>query len=79
MSRQSISITEPNERWMNELLKAQEFASKSEIVNDLIRRARETEQLNEFIRKKLELAEQSGLSQMSASDIRAESYARLNR
>ncbi|MFT5668105.1 MAG: antitoxin ParD1/3/4, partial [Vicingaceae bacterium] len=40
MSRQSISFTEPNEEWLRSQVEAQEYSSKSELVNDLIRQAR---------------------------------------
>ena len=75
MSRQSISFTEPNNDWLNAKLEAKEYASKSEIVNDLIRRARESALELELIRKKLEWAEKSGFSSESASEILAESYS----
>ncbi|WP_424930263.1 ribbon-helix-helix domain-containing protein [Amaricoccus tamworthensis] len=41
--RASLSITEPNERWIQSRIDSQEFSSRSEVVNDLIRRAREVE------------------------------------
>jgi antitoxin ParD1/3/4 len=61
MNRQSISLTTPNDEW----LKAQvgtdkEYTSKSDVVNDLIRKARAEEQKIEAIRAKLIEAEQSG-------------------
>jgi antitoxin ParD1/3/4 len=60
MTRQSISINDPNEAWLSAQLASNEYSSKSEIVNDLIRRAREAEQRIELIRAKLIEAEQSG-------------------
>ena len=42
MSRQSISFTEPNNEWLNSLVESKEYSSKSEIINDLIRKARES-------------------------------------
>ena len=60
MSRQSISFTEPNNDWLNSLVESKEYSSKSEIINDLIRKARESAKEVEFIRMKLALAEKSG-------------------
>jgi len=40
MSRTSISFTPPNEKWIQEQIDSQEFMSKSDVINDLIRRAR---------------------------------------
>lgn len=75
MSRQSISLTEPNELWMNGLLESKEYSSKSEIVNDLIRRARETEQEYKLIRARLIEGENSGFTTMSKDELRAKIYA----
>lgn len=55
MARQSISFTPPNDDWLKAQVDSQEYTSKSEVVNDLIRKAREIER----IRAKLLAAEQS--------------------
>lgn len=60
MSRQSISLTPPNEEWLKAQIASQEYTSKSEIVNDLIRKARREHQEVEYIRSRLIDAEQSG-------------------
>jgi antitoxin ParD1/3/4 len=60
MTRQSISLTPPNDEWLKAQLDSQEYSSKSEIVNDLIRRARRAEQETDYIRSRLIEAEQSG-------------------
>lgn len=65
MARQSISLTRPNDEWLRAQVESEEFASKSEVVNDLIRRAREAE----LIREKLERAEQGGFTGETASQI----------
>ena len=57
MARQSISFTTPNEAWLKEQVDSEEYSSKSEVVNDLIRKARE----NQYIRNKLISAEQGSL------------------
>lgn len=61
MPRQSISFTAPNEAWLKEQVDNEEYNSKSEVVNDLIRKARE----NEYIRNKLISAEQGGFSNLT--------------
>jgi antitoxin ParD1/3/4 len=42
-TRASLSITEPNEKWIQDQIDSKEFSSRSEVVNDLIRKAREIE------------------------------------
>ena len=44
MSRQSISFTEPNDQWLKAQVENQEYSSKSELVNDLIRQARKQQE-----------------------------------
>ena len=65
MARQSISITPPNDEWLKEQLASEEYSSKSEVVNDLIRKAREIEE----IRRRLIAAEESGFTQLTAREI----------
>ena len=67
MTRQSISITEPNETWLREQVESEEYTSKSEVVNALIRKARE----NEYIREKLIQAEQGSFSNLTRDEILA--------
>ena len=80
MERQSITITTPNGEWLKSQIDSQEYTSKSEIVNDLIRRAREREQQRlEWIRSKLVKAEQSGFTNMDQNEILAQSKNELRR
>ncbi len=65
MPRQSISFTPPNDEWLQAQVASQEYTSKSEVVNDLIRKVREIES----IRNRLILAEQSGFSQQTRTEI----------
>jgi antitoxin ParD1/3/4 len=60
MTRQSISLTPPNDDWLMAQVESKEYASKSDVVNDLIRKARATEQDYDRIRAKLIEAEKSG-------------------
>lgn len=41
--RATLSISKPNEQWIQAQINSQEFSSRSEVINDLIRRAREIE------------------------------------
>ncbi len=68
MPRQSISFTPPNDAWLKAQVDSQEYSSKSDVVNDLIRKAREIE----AIRARLIQAEQSGFINQSGAEILAE-------
>jgi len=69
MGRQSISFTEPNDEWIKAQVEGQEYSSKSELVNDLVRQARNQQQEINYIRMKLERAEKSGFTNDSKNDI----------
>ena len=57
-TRASLSISTPNERWIQGQIDSGEYSSRSEVVNDLIRKTREVE----AIRTRLIAAEQSVLN-----------------
>lgn len=78
MTRQSISFTKPNDEWLKKQVENQEYSSKSELVNDLIRQARKQQAQVDWIRVKLEKAEKSGFSNDSKEDILKESKSLLN-
>ncbi len=78
MSRQSISFTEPNEKWLKEQVDSKEYSSKSELVNDLIRQARKQQVQIDWVRAKLDSAEKSGFTTDSKEAILAQSKAMLN-
>jgi len=63
--RQSISFTPPNDAWLKSKIDSEEYTSKSEIVNDLIRRVREVEPIRTHLIK----AEQSGFTQQTRAEI----------
>ncbi len=70
MSRQSISFTEPNSRWLKSKVDVEgEYSSNSEAVNDLIRKARNREAELELIRAKLIASERSGFIDQSRDEI----------
>lgn len=78
MSRQSISFTKPNDEWLKAQVKNNEYSSKSELINDLIRQARKQQVQIDWIRAKLERAENSGFTEDSKESILAQSKAMLN-
>jgi len=79
MIRQSISLTTPNDNWLNSLVEREEYHSKSEVVNDLIRKARTQQREIDFIRAKLVKAENSGFVHQTVEEIRAEFKEELRR
>ncbi|HLW06409.1 MAG TPA: type II toxin-antitoxin system ParD family antitoxin [Marinilabiliaceae bacterium] len=77
MARQSISFTKPNEEWLKAQVDSEEYSSKSELVNDLIRQAREQQKQIDWLRAKLIKAEQSGFTNMRPEEILAQSKQEL--
>ncbi|APU69554.1 MULTISPECIES: ribbon-helix-helix domain-containing protein [Flavobacteriaceae] len=78
MARQSISFTEPNDEWLKSQIESKEYSSKSELVNDLIRQARNQQIQINYIKSKLEKAEKSGFTNDSKEQILAKSKSLLN-
>lgn len=78
MIRQSISFTEPNDEWLKSQIANKEYASKSELVNDLIRQARNQQSQLDMTRKKLEKAERSGFTKAGKGAILKESKRGLH-
>jgi len=78
MPRQSISFSKPNDEWLKAQVDSEEYASKSELVNDLIRQARKQQIGIDWIRAKLEKAEASGFTNETKEQILEQSKAMLN-
>ena len=78
MARQSISFTKPNDEWLKNQVDSKEYSSKSELINDLIRQARKQQVEIDWIRTKLETAENSGFNSDSKEQILAQSKSLLN-
>jgi len=78
MSRQSISFTKPNDEWLKAQVDSKEYASKSELVNDLIRQARKQQRQIDWISAKIEKAEKSGFTKDTKEQILAQSKSLLN-
>lgn len=77
MARQSITLTKPNDDWLKSQVESEEYTSKSELVNDLIRQAREQQIEVDYIRSKIQKGLESGISNRTASEILADSKNRL--
>ena len=80
MVKQSISVSETNDEWLKAQVASTEFSSKSEVINDLIRRARQRQLEIEQIVTELVKAEQSGFTDEKPEDLLAnfKEEARLN-
>ena len=78
MARQSISFTEPNDDWLKNQVDSKEYSSKSELVNDLIRQARNQQKQIDWIRAKLTKAEDNGFTTDTKAQILAKSKSLLN-
>ncbi|MBO6537675.1 MAG: type II toxin-antitoxin system ParD family antitoxin [Balneolaceae bacterium] len=78
MARQSISLTEPNDLWLKSQVEKKEYSSKSELVNDLIRQARNQQSQIDFVKLKLEKAEKSGFTNDRKKEILEASKKLLN-
>ena len=69
MTRASISITPPNDAWIKSQIKSEEFSSRSDVVNDLIRKARKEGDEILAIRAALIEGEESGTSSRTPDEI----------
>ncbi len=78
MTRQSISLTAQNEEWLKNRVNTEEFSSKSEAVNYLIKQARSQEEYFEFVRNKINNAEKSGFSNSNKEVLLAKIKKGLN-
>lgn len=78
MPRQSISFTKPNDEWLKAQIDSEEYSSKSELVNDLIRQARKQQAHIDWVRVKLENSERSGFTNETQEQILNQSKSLLN-
>ena len=78
MTRQSISFTKLNDEWLKLQVKKGEYSSKSELVNDLLRQARDQQAQVDWIRAKLDRAEKRGFTNEGAEEILSQSKDLLN-
>ena len=78
MTRQSITLANQNDEWLKKQVTEEEFTSKSEAVNYLIKQAREHDEYVEFVRMKLDRAERSGFSTKTKEELLADIKKKLN-
>ena len=78
MARQSISFTKPNDEWLKAQIESEEYSSKSELINDLIRQARKQQVQVDWIRVKLNKAEAGGFTDETKEQILKQSKSLLN-
>ncbi len=78
MVRQSISFTKPNDEWLKSQVELEEYSSKSELVNDLIRQARQQQVQIDWIRAKLDKSEKSGFTEETKAQILKQSKSLFN-
>ena len=78
MTRQSISLSKPNDEWLKNQVDNKEYSSKSELVNDLIRQARKQQVQIDWIRAKLGKSEKSGFTSETKEEILKQSKSLLN-
>jgi len=64
---------EKNDDWLKSQVESKEYASKSELVNDLIRQARKQQRQIDWISSKLEKAEKNGFTRETREEIVATS------
>jgi len=69
MTRASVSITTPNDAWIKLQIDSEEFSSRSDVINDLIRKARKDDDEILAIRAALIEGEESGTSSRTPDEI----------
>ena len=72
MTRQSITLARQTDEWLKQQVANEEFTSKSEAVNYLIKQAREHDEYVEFVRMKLDKTEKSGFSTKTKEELLAD-------
>lgn len=74
MTRQSITLTNPNDAWLKSQISTyHEYSNKSELINDLIRQARRSDIINQ----KLAQSESSGIIDQSKEEMLKEFKKKL--
>lgn len=78
MIRHSISLTSPNDDWLRDQVNNEEYSSKSELVNDLIRQARKQQVQVDYIKARLDKSEKSGFTNDTKAQILKQSKSNFN-
>ena len=72
MTRQSVSLSQKNDDWLKNQISEDEFNSKSEAINYLIKRARDLDDYHDYVRMKIEKGEKSGFSNKTKEELLVE-------
>lgn len=79
MARQSITLAAQNNEWLKQQVENEEFTSKSEAVNYLIKQARERDAYHAYVQTKIDRGLKSGfVPKQTKDDMLAEFKKRLN-
>ena len=78
MTRQSITLANQNNEWLKEQISKEEFTSKGEAVNYLIKQAREREEYHNYVQMKIDSGLKSSFSIKTKEELLAEIKNRLN-
>jgi len=78
MARQSITLAKQNDEWLKNQVAEQEFTSKSEAINYLIKQAREREDYHHYVQMKIDSGIKRGFSTKTKEELLAEIKSRLN-
>lgn len=70
MPRQSVTLTDMNDSWLKGKADGREYQNKSEVINSLIREAREEDSRREWVVAALEEGEQGETSRIDPEAIR---------
>ena len=68
MARQSISLANQNDEWLKQQVSNEEFSSKSEAVNYLIKQAREREEYHNYVQMKIDRGLKSGFAEKQTKE-----------
>lgn len=78
MARQSITLAKQNDEWLKQQVANEEFTSKSEAVNYLIKQARARDDYHDYVQIKIDRGLKSGFSEKTKEELLAEIKSRLN-
>lgn len=76
MARQSITLAEQNDEWLKNQVAANEFTSKSEAVNYLIKQAREREEYHNYVQMKIDRGLKSGFAEKQTREEMLDEFKR---
>lgn len=79
MARQGITLANQNDEWLKQQVANEEFTSKSEAVNYLIKQERERDAYHEFVQMKIDRGLKSGFAEkQTKEEMLAEFKKKLN-